>query len=59
MKSLTKFLPRLQLYTIKAVLLFLLVQTILRVVFWLRFSSPLYPVPTNDLVQAAYLGLKY
>ena len=59
MKSLTKFLPRLHLYTIKAVLLFLLVQTILRVVFWLRFSSPLDPVPTPDLLQAFYLGLKY
>jgi phosphoglycerol transferase MdoB-like AlkP superfamily enzyme len=59
MKSLTKFLPRLQLYTIKAVLLFLLVQTLLRVVFWLRFNSPLDPVPTGDLVQAFYLGLKY
>ena len=59
MKSLTKFLPRLQLYTIKAVLLFLLVQTLLRVVFWLRFNSPLDPVPTDDLVHAFYLGLKY
>ena len=59
MKSLTKFLPRLQLYTIKAVLLFLLIQTILRVVFWLRFSSPLDPVPRHDLLQAFYLGLKY
>ncbi len=59
MKSLTKFLPRLQLYTIKAVLLFLLVQTVLRVVFWLRFKSPLDPVPGSDLMQAFYLGLKY
>jgi phosphoglycerol transferase MdoB-like AlkP superfamily enzyme len=59
MKSLTKFLPRLHLYTIKAVVLFLLVQTLLRVVFWLRFNSPLDPVPTGDLVQAFYLGLKY
>lgn len=59
MKSLTKFLPRLQLYTIKAVLLFLLVQSLLRVVFWLRFKSTLDPVPTGDLVQAFYLGLKY
>jgi len=59
MKSLTKFLPRLQLYTIKAVLLFLLVQTILRVVFWLKFKSPLDPAPVNDLMQAFYLGLKY
>ena len=54
MKSLTKFLPRLQLYTIKAVLLFLLVQTLLRVVFWLHFNSPLDPVPADDLVQAAF-----
>ncbi len=59
MKSLTKFLPRLQLYTIKAVLLFLLVQTILRVVFWLKFKSPLDPAPVNDLIRAFYLGLKY
>ena len=59
MKSLTKFLPRLQLFTIKAVLLFLLVQTILRVVFWLKFKSPLDPAPVNDLITAFYLGLKY
>lgn len=59
MKSLTKFLPRLQLYTIKAVLLFLLVQTVLRVVFWLRFKTPFDPVPEGDLVKALYLGLKY
>ena len=59
MKSLTKFLPRLQLFTIKAVLLFLLVQTILRVVFWLKFKSPLDPAPVNDLIRAFYLGLKY
>ena len=59
MKSLTKFIPRLQLYTIKAVLLFLLVQSVLRFVFWLRFKSPLDPVAGGDLVQAFYLGLKY
>lgn len=59
MKSLTKFLPRLQLYTIKAVLLFLLVQTLLRVVFWLRFNNPLDPVSGSDLLRAFYLGLKY
>ncbi|MGD8803839.1 MAG: sulfatase-like hydrolase/transferase, partial [Gammaproteobacteria bacterium] len=59
MKSLTNFLPRLQLYTIKVVLLFVLVQMILRVVFWLRFKSPLDPIPASDLLQAFYLGLKY
>lgn len=59
MKSLTKFLPRLQLYAIKAVLLFLLVQTALRIVFWLRFESPFDPVPAGDLIKAFYLGLKY
>jgi len=59
MKSLTKFLPRLQLYTIKVVLLFLLVQTILRVVFWLKFKNPFDPAPVNDLIHAFYLGLKY
>jgi phosphoglycerol transferase MdoB-like AlkP superfamily enzyme len=41
------------------VLLFVLVQMILRVVFWLRFKSPLDPIPANDLLQAFYLGLKY
>ena len=59
MKSLTKILPRLQLYTIKTVLLFLLVQTALRVVFWLRFNNPLDPVTSSDLWRAFYLGLKY
>jgi phosphoglycerol transferase MdoB-like AlkP superfamily enzyme len=59
MKSLTKSLPRLQLYTIKAVLLFVLVQTLLRVVFWLRFNNPLDPITSSDLARAFYLGLKY
>lgn len=39
--------------------MFLLVQTILRIVFWLRFKSPLDPVAGSDLVHAFYLGLKY
>ena len=59
MISLTNYLPRLQLYTIKAVLLFLLVQTVLRVVFWLKFESPFDPVAGKDLAYAYYLGLKY
>jgi phosphoglycerol transferase MdoB-like AlkP superfamily enzyme len=41
------------------VLLFVLVQTGLRVVFWLRFNNPLDPVTSSDLVHAFYLGLKY
>ena len=59
MKSLTKFLPRLQLYTIKVVILFVLVQSLLRIVFWLRFNSPLDPISSSDLRHAFYLGLKY
>ncbi len=59
MKSLTNFLPRLQLYTIKVVLLFVLVQSSLRIVFWLRFKSPLDPISSSDLWYAFYLGLKY
>ncbi|MGB5279067.1 MAG: sulfatase-like hydrolase/transferase [Gammaproteobacteria bacterium] len=59
MKPLTKLLPRLQLYTIKAVLLFLLVQNLLRIVFWLRFNNPLDPISSSDLWHAFYLGLKY
>jgi len=59
MKSLTRFFPRLQLYTIKAIVLFLLVQTVARIVFWLRFNNPLDPVSDSDLWRAFYLGLKY
>ena len=59
MKSLTKFFPRLQLFTITAVALFLMMQTALRIVFWLRFNSPFDPVSSDDLGSAFYLGLKY
>ncbi len=59
MKSLTNFVPRLQLFTVAAVALFLLVQTALRIVFWLRFNNPFDPVSSDDLGHAFYLGLKY
>ncbi|MGB5397325.1 MAG: sulfatase-like hydrolase/transferase, partial [Gammaproteobacteria bacterium] len=59
MTSLTRILPRLQLFALQLVLLLWLVQTVLRVVFWLRFRDPADPIPGDDLLWSFYLGLKF
>ncbi len=59
MKSIIKIIPRLQLFSLAVVLLFWVVQTVLRLAFWVRFHQPSDPVPGKDLLEAFYLGLKY
>lgn len=59
MKSFFNKIPRLHLYILTTLLLFLIIQTGLRIIFWLKFNNPADPVPTNDLLWSFYLGLKF
>lgn len=52
-------IPRLHLYVITVLLIFLVVQSILRVLFWIDFSNPADPVSTADLWWSFYLGMKF
>ncbi len=52
-------IPRLHLYVITVLLLFLVIQTGLRLIFWLKFNNPADPVASNDLVWSFYLGMKF
>ena len=59
MIALINRIPRLQLFALCAVILFVLVQSVLRGVFWLRFHNPLDPIENGDLLWSFYLGFKY
>lgn len=52
-------LPRLHLYVITVLLLFLVIQSGLRFIFWLKFSNPADPVSSSDLLWSFYLGMKF
>lgn len=52
-------IPRLYLYVIAALSLFLIIQTGLRFIFWLRFNNPVDPISSADLLWSFYLGLKF
>jgi len=59
MKSFINKIPRLYLYIIAALFLFLVIQSGLRLIFWLKFSNPSDPILTNDLIWSFYLGMKF
>ena len=59
MNSLLRIIPRLQVFGLAVVALLWLVQTVLRLIFWLRFHDPADPVAGNDLLWSFYLGLKF
>ena len=59
MKSFINKIPRLHLYLITALFLFLIIQTGLRLIFWLKFNNPADPVSSNDLLWSFYLGMKF
>jgi len=59
MKSFINKIPRLHLYVITVLFLFLIIQTGLRLIFWLKFNNPADPVATNDLLWSFYLGMKF
>lgn len=59
MKSLLRIFPRLQVFALAVIALLWLAQTVLRVIFWIRFQNPYDPVPGRDLLWAFYLGLKF
>ncbi len=52
-------LPRLHLYVLTVLCLFLVIQTGLRLIFWLKFNNPEDPVLTGDLIWSFYLGMKF
>lgn len=52
-------LPRLHIYIGQFVISLLIVQSLLRIVFLLRFSPATNPVPVSDIAWAFYLGLKF
>ena len=59
MMSFINKIPRLHLYVISVLILFLVIQTGLRIIFWLKFNNPADPVPANDLLWSFYLGMKF
>ncbi len=59
MMSFINKIPRLYLYVLTVLGLFLLIQTGLRFIFWLKFNNPADPVSSADLLWAFYLGMKF
>jgi phosphoglycerol transferase MdoB-like AlkP superfamily enzyme len=59
MMSFINKLPRLHLYVLSVLFLFLVIQTGLRIIFWLKFNNPDDPVATGDLIWSFYLGMKF
>ena len=59
MNSYINKIPRLYLYVIAALFMFLLIQSGLRLIFWLKFNNPTDPISTQDLIWSFYLGMKF
>jgi phosphoglycerol transferase MdoB-like AlkP superfamily enzyme len=59
MKSFINKLPQLYLYVITVLFLFLVIQTALRFIFWVKFNNPADPISSHDLIWALYLGMKF
>ena len=59
MSVFTNKLPRLYQYFLIVLFIFLLIQTGMRIVFWVLFNNPSDPVGTNDLLWSFYLGMKF
>jgi phosphoglycerol transferase MdoB-like AlkP superfamily enzyme len=59
MKSFINKIPRLYLYIISVLVLFLIIQTGLRIIFWFKFNNPADPVSASDLIWSFYLGMKF
>jgi len=59
MKSFIHKIPRLHLYVLIVLALFLVIQSGLRFIFWLKFNNPADPISSGDLFWAFYLGMKF
>jgi len=59
MMSFINKIPRLHLYVITVLCLFIIIQTGLRLIFFVKFNNPADPISTNDLIWSFYLGMKF
>jgi phosphoglycerol transferase MdoB-like AlkP superfamily enzyme len=59
MRSFINKIPRLYLYVLVALFLFIVIQSGLRLIFWLKFNDPNDPVLAADLFWSYYLGMKF
>jgi len=59
MNSLTTKIPRLHLYVFTVLVILILIQSGLRVIFWLQFNDASDPVSGSDLLWAFYLGSRF
>ncbi len=59
MNSFINKIPRLYLYIFVVLLLFLFIQSGLRLIFWLKFNNPTDPISNHDLIWSFYLGMKF
>ena len=59
MKSFINKIPRLYLFVLSALFLLLLIQSVLRVIFWVKFNDPSDPMANGDLIWSFYLGMKF
>ena len=59
MKSFIDKIPRLHLYTLAVLVIFLLIQSGLRLIFWSKFNNPADPISSHDLLWSFYLGMKF
>ncbi len=59
MKNLLQKIPALHRYSLLVVLLLILLQSGLRLAFWIKFHSVDDPISTDNLFWAFYLGMKF
>ena len=59
MNAITTKIPRLHLYVFTVLVILILIQSGLRVIFWLKFNDPNDPISGSDQLWAFYLGSKF
>ena len=59
MIAITKFLPRLHIFSLMMILILMVMQTIMRLIFWFTFNPAVDPMSTADLLWSFYLGFKF
>ena len=54
-----KALPRLHVFALSIILILLVLQTVMRLIFWVRFNPAIDPMSSADLLWSFYLGFKF